>query len=66
MKKSLSLLSCCLIFIVDHISSLSFDITYNGFKGLSKMPVIKIYILHKLERPLFLNFSFLYSDLAGI
>lgn len=42
MKKSLSLLSCCLIFIVDHISSLDFDCIYIDSKVLSKMSVIKM------------------------
>lgn len=41
MKKSLSLLSRCLIFIMHHIS-LSFDIINIGFKGLSKIPILKI------------------------
>lgn len=42
MKKSLSLLSCCLIFIVDHISSLSFYIIYLGYRGLNKISKTKV------------------------
>ena len=39
MKKSLSLLSCYLVFILDHISSLSLDIIYISFNGLTKLPI---------------------------
>ena len=37
MKKSLSLLPFYLVFIVDHVSSLSLDIIYISFNGLTKL-----------------------------
>ena len=68
MKKSLSLLSCYLVFIVYHISSLSLDIIYISFNGLTKLLLKhekKIY-LPDLKGYYFLIWGSLYIELTKI
>lgn len=69
MKKSLSLLSCCLIFIVDHISSPSFYIIYLGYKGLNKISITKMRkfpVCSSLKGHYFLPWVSLYAEVAKI